>query len=75
MVTAHLASDCTDLASESSLQQSRKTRGVTLRIDAPVVDELQAESDNNSISSSILLLSIDDLASISVECQWLPLDS
>ena len=66
VVTAHVASDCTDRASESSLQQSRKTRSVTFRIDASVIDELQAESDNNSISSSLFLLSIDDLASLSI---------
>ena len=50
-----MASDGTDQVSESSLQQSRKTRSVTFRIDASVIDELQAESDSREISLNVMV--------------------
>lgn len=50
-----MASDGTDRVLESSLQQSRKTRSVTFRIDASVIDELQAESDNREISLNVMV--------------------
>jgi hypothetical protein len=50
-----LASDGTDKPSEISVQQSRKTRSVTFRIDASVIDELQTESDNREISLNVMV--------------------
>jgi hypothetical protein len=37
------------------VQQSRKTRSVTFRIDASIIDELQAESDNREISLNVMV--------------------
>jgi hypothetical protein len=50
-----MATDGADRASESGPQQSRKTRSVTFRIDASVIDELQAEADNREISLNVLV--------------------
>jgi hypothetical protein len=50
-----LVSDRSDGASETSIQQSRKTRSVTFRIDASVIDELQSESDNKEISLNVMV--------------------
>jgi hypothetical protein len=50
-----MASHGTDGPSESGLQQSRKTRSVTFRIDASVIDELQTESDNKEISLNVMV--------------------
>jgi hypothetical protein len=36
-------------------QQYRKTRSVTFRIDASVIDELQSESDNREISLNVMV--------------------
>lgn len=41
--------------SEGTAPQSKKTRSVTFRIDASVIDELQAESDNKEISLNVLV--------------------
>jgi hypothetical protein len=41
--------------SENNVQQYRKTRSVTFRIDASVIDELQAESDNREISLNVMV--------------------
>ncbi|MEO9320627.1 MAG: hypothetical protein ABI361_08150 [Nitrososphaera sp.] len=39
----------------ASLQQTKKTRSVTFRIDSSVIDELQAESDNREVSLNVLV--------------------
>jgi len=41
--------------SESSSLSSRKTRSMTFRIDASVIDELQTESDTREISLNVLV--------------------
>lgn len=44
-----------DRSSENIGSQSRKTRSVTFRIDASVIEELQTESDNREISLNVLV--------------------
>lgn len=39
----------------ASLQQTKKTRSVTFRIDSSVIDELQAESNNREVSLNVLV--------------------
>lgn len=50
-----MASDGADRVSANNLEQARKTRSVTFRIDASVIDELQAESDNREISLNVMV--------------------
>jgi hypothetical protein len=50
-----LADEASDQSSEKSVQQYRKTRSVTFRIDASVIDELQAEADNGEISLNVMV--------------------
>lgn len=41
--------------SQEGSPQSRKTRSVTFRIDASIIDELQTEADNREISLNVLV--------------------
>ncbi|HEY7734205.1 MAG TPA: hypothetical protein VIB07_05375 [Nitrososphaera sp.] len=50
-----MADEASDQSSEKSVQQYRKTRSVTFRIDASVIDELQAEADNGEISLNVMV--------------------
>lgn len=50
-----MAGDHPDSETETTTNQSKKTRSVTFRLDSLVIDELQGEADNREISLNVLV--------------------
>ena len=50
-----MAGDYPDSETETTSNQSKKTRSVTFRLDSSVIDELQGEADNREISLNVLV--------------------
>ena len=52
---ATMAGDHSDSETETTSNQSKKTRSVTFRLDSSVIDVLQAEADNREISLNVIV--------------------
>ena len=50
-----MAGDHSDSETETTSNQSKKTRSVTFRLDSSVIDVLQAEADNREISLNVIV--------------------
>lgn len=50
-----VADDAEKGMESASLQQTKKTRSVTFRIDSSVIEELQADADNREVSLNVLV--------------------